>query len=234
MSSLKSRWREDEMEEIGIDEAGRGSFWGPIMAGAVILPKESEWTDEQHTLFQVLRDSKKISPVKRLKIEASIKELIPLYSIGKVDASEINEKGITWANQEAFRRAIKGLPIIHVPHESCRLLIDGTLPIEDWKGHQEVIVEGDNQYMAIAAASILAKVGHDRWIQEYVEEHPECEERYHLSSSKGYGTAKHREGIRVYGGHELHRNIYIQNWLPGATHHSKRSERKKNECLIRF
>ena len=73
MSSLKSRWREDEIEEIGIDEAGRGSFWGPIMAGAVILPKESEWTDPQHALFQVLRDSKKISPVKRLKIEASIK-----------------------------------------------------------------------------------------------------------------------------------------------------------------
>lgn len=229
MTSLKSRWREDEIEEIGIDEAGRGSFWGPIMAGAVILPRESEWTDQQHTLFQVLRDSKKISPAKRLKIEASIKELIPLSSVGKVDAAEINEKGITWANQEAFRRAIRLLP---VPHESCRLLIDGTLPIEDWKGHQEVIIEGDNQYMAIAAASILAKVGHDRWIQEYVNEHPECEERYHLSSSKGYGTAKHREGIRIYGGHELHRNIYIQHWLPGAPQRIKKSD--KNKCLIRF
>ena len=234
MTSLKSRWREDEIEEIGIDEAGRGSFWGPIMAGAVILPKETEWTDQQCALFQILRDSKKISPIKRLKIEASIKELIPLCSVGKVDASEINEKGITWANQEAFRRAIRTLP---VQHESCRLLIDGTLAIEDWKGHQEVIIEGDNQYMAIAAASILAKVGHDRWIQEYVEDHPECEERYHLSSSKGYGTAKHREGIRIYGGHELHRNIYIQHWLPGALQHSKKSEQKKNEkkneCLIR-
>jgi ribonuclease HII len=229
MSLLKSRWREDEIEEIGIDEAGRGSFWGPIMAGAVILPKESEWTVQQQELFQLFRDSKKISPTKRLKIEASIKELIPLWSVGRVDASEINEKGITWANQEAFRRAIYALP---VSHESCRLLIDGTLPIEDWKGHQEVIIEGDNQYMAIAAASILAKVGHDRWIQEYINEHPECEERYHLSSSKGYGTAKHREGIRIYGGHELHRNIYIQNWLPGAPPRTKKVD--KNKCLIRF
>lgn len=154
-----------------------------------------------------------------------------------VEASEINDMGITWANREAFRRAIYSLKLPEDEKPStCRLLIDGTLPIDDWKGEQHVIVEGDNQYMAIAAASILAKVEHDRWITAYCEEHPECEERYHLVSSKGYGTAKHREGIRIYGGHELHRKIYIEQWLPGADQTSKRKYKHKatNECLIQF
>ena len=234
--TLKSRFVQDNLTEIGIDEAGRGSFWGPIMAGAVILP-ESEWTDDQKALFHVLRDSKKISPNKREKIAKQLKELIPLSAIGMVTASEINEHGIQWSNREAFRRAVLSLPLPN--HESCRLLIDGTLAIDGWKGIQEVIVEGDNQYMAIAAASILAKVEHDRWIQEYCLVHPECNDRYHLLSSKGYGTAKHREGIRIYGGHELHRKIYIQQWLPDAAQTSKRKDKKEKKdktdvCLIQF
>jgi ribonuclease HII len=235
---LAPRFINDALIEIGIDEAGRGSFWGPIMAGAVILPSESEWNDDQKALFHILRDSKKISPLKREKIANQLKDLIPLYAVGRVDASEINEHGIQWSNREAFRRAVLSLPL--PDHASCRLLIDGTLAIDSWKGIQEVIVEGDNQYMAIAAASILAKVEHDRWIQEYCLAHPECEDRYHLVSSKGYGTAKHREGIRIYGGHELHRNIYIQQWLPGATQTSKRKDKKDKKekeediCLIQF
>ena len=240
MTTLRHRFTQDSLTEIGLDEAGRGSFWGPIMAGAVILPDEPMWTDSQRNLFGLLRDSKKLTPLKRQKIEKEIREHIPLCAVGMVEAAEINEMGITWANREAFRRAIFALPIQH--HTACRLLIDGTLPIDDWKGIQQVIVEGDNQYMAIAAASIIAKVEHDRWITTYCEEHPECEERYHLISSKGYGTAKHREGIRVYGGHELHRKIYIEQWLPGADQTSKRKiikkvktdTNKEDKCLIRF
>lgn len=237
MTTLRHRFAQDSLIEIGLDEAGRGSFWGPIMAGAVILPNESTWNDSQRTLFGLLRDSKKLTPLKRQKIEKQIREHIPFYAVGVVEASEINDMGITWANREAFRRAIYSLklPVDEKP-STCRLLIDGTLPIDDWKGEQHVIVEGDNQYMAIAAASILAKVEHDRWITAYCEEHPECEERYHLVSSKGYGTAKHREGIRIYGGHELHRKIYIEQWLPGADQTSKRKYKHKatNECLIQF
>ena len=251
--TLQTRFIQDTITEIGIDEAGRGSFWGPIMAGAVILP-ESEWTlcpkdracsplnngawtDDQKALFHTLRDSKKISPKKREKMANQIKELIPLCAVGMVTAAEINEHGIQWANREAFRRAVLSLPI--PDHASCRLLIDGTWAIDNWNGIQEVIVEGDNQYMAIAAASILAKVEHDRWIQEYCLAHPECEDRYHLVSSKGYGTAKHREGIRIYGGHELHRKIYIQQWLPGASQTSKKNNKKDKKeksdiCLIQF
>lgn len=245
--TLQNRFIQDNIIEIGIDEAGRGSFWGPIVAGAVIMPELKDeacspvhngaWTDDQKALFHTLRDSKKISPKKREKMANQIKELIPLCAVGMVTAAEINEHGIQWANREAFRRAVLSLPI--PDHTSCRLLIDGTLAIDNWNGIQEVIVEGDNQYMAIAAASILAKVEHDRWIQEYCLAHPECEDRYHLASSKGYGTAKHREGIRIYGGHELHRNIYIQQWLPGASQTSKRNNKKDKKeqsdvCLIQF
>lgn len=237
MTTLRHRFTEDQHTEIGLDEAGRGSFWGPITAGAVILPDESIWTESQRALFSLLRDSKKLTPLKRIKLEKMIRDQIPLCAVGMVDASEINEKGITWANREAFRRAIYSLPISD--HSACRLLIDGTLPIDDWSGTQHVIIEGDNQYMAIAAASILAKVEHDNWITAYCKEHPECETRYHLVSSKGYGTAKHREGIRIYGGHELHRKIYIEEWLPGASQTSKRKYKSreaanKDKCLIQF
>ena len=234
MTALKHRFAQDLLTEIGLDEAGRGSFWGPIMAGAVILPNEESWTEDQRALFSILRDSKKLTPLKRQKIEKQIREHIPFYAVGMVTAEEINEMGITWANREAFRRAVFALS---VDHSTCRLLIDGTLPLNDWKGVQHAIVEGDNQYMAIAAASILAKEEHDRWITTYCVEHPECEERYHLLSSKGYGTAKHREGIRIYGGHELHRNIYIEQWLPGADQTSKRKHKTNgttNKCLIQF
>ena len=232
---VQPRFKADSIIEIGIDEAGRGSFWGPIMAGAVIIPNESEWTDKQRALLIQLRDSKKISPKKRDKFADDIKELIPKVAIGVVEAHEINEHGITWANMEAFRRAVYGLGLEDVV--SCRLIIDGTLPIDKWIGEQHVIVEGDDKYMAIAASSILAKVTHDRWIQAYCEDHPECNDRYDLAKSKGYGTAKHRDGIKLYGGHELHRELYIQNWLPGSTHKAKTGSKKKAEadkCLITF
>jgi ribonuclease HII len=237
MTTLKSRFREDKIIEIGIDEAGRGSFWGPLMAGAVIIPNESEWTDNQRVLLLQLRDSKKLSPKKREKLANDIKELLPYTSVGIVNADEINKHGITWANMEAFRRAIIGLNY-DKNISGCRLIIDGVLSIEKWDGEQNLIVEGDSQYLAIAGASILAKVEHDRWIKEYCKEHPDCAEKYDLIKCNGYGTAKHREGIKMYGGHELHRELYIQNWLPGTTPKPKpKSIYKKKtdgECLIKF
>jgi len=232
---LSSRFKQDNVVEIGIDEAGRGSFWGPIMAGAVIIPEEIIWTEKQQTLFMQLRDSKKISPKKRELLAKQIKELVPDHSIGIVHAHEINEKGITWANTEAFRRAVGELRI----DATCerRVIIDGILGFDNWPGEQVLIVEGDSKYLSIAAASILAKVEHDQWIQTYCTSHPECNERYDLLKSKGYGTVKHREGIRVYGGHELHRTLYIQNWLPGAIQKSRKKTPnidKTDKCLIKL
>jgi ribonuclease HII len=227
---LLTRFNEnDSVIEIGIDEAGRGSFWGPIMAGALIIPSQIDWTEKQKDLFNQLRDSKKITPKKREQLFDIINECITQKGVGVVTTNEINENGISWANQEAFRRAIKAIPNL-TNLKDCRLIIDGVLPISDWNegGYQQLIVEGDGKYLAIAGASILAKVSHDRWITEYCSKNTECAERYDLEKSKGYGTAKHREGIRVYGGHELHRTLYIQNWLPGVEPVVKKKRTKKS------
>ena len=234
---LSTRFKEDTTIEIGIDEAGRGSFWGPIMAGAMIIPEESTWTEKQRKLLGELKDSKKISPKKRERIADEIKELLPKTAVGIVTADEINENGITWANMEAFRRAVQGLKLEN--SSEYRLVIDGVLSIEGWEGEQELIVDGDAEYMAIAGASILAKVEHDKWITKYCEDNPQCNDRYDLAKCKGYGTARHREGIRNYGAHELHRSLYIQNWLPGATQKAKPRAVKTvkentNKCLIKF
>jgi ribonuclease HII len=227
---LSTRFKDDNMIEIGIDEAGRGSFWGPIMAGAMIIPLESSWTDKQKTLLTQLKDSKKISPKKRERIADAI---------GIVTAQEINDNGITWANIEAFRRAVLALSLTQDEIIKTRLIIDGVLQIDNWSGEQELIVEGDASYMAIAGASILAKVEHDRWITEFCKNNPECDDHYDLLKSKGYGTAKHRNGIKNYGAHELHRSLYVKNWLPGSTQKSKPKKKDtiqidKNQCLINF
>ncbi len=233
---LSARFKDDNVIEIGIDEAGRGSFWGPIMAGAMIIPPETTWTDKQKTLLTELRDSKKISPKKRERIADQIKELIPKTAVGIVSAKEINDNGITWANMEAFRRAVQNLSLTKEEQDTSRLVIDGVLQIDKWEGEQELVVDGDAEYLAIAGASILAKVEHDRWITKYCEDNPECNDRYDLLKSKGYGTANHREGIRNYGAHELHRSLYVQNWLPGSTHKAKPKKKTadKNQCLINF
>ncbi len=232
---LSSRFKDDTMIEIGIDEAGRGSFWGPIMAGAMIIPKEELWTEAQKELLSQLRDSKKISPKKREKIADKIKELIPNVGVGIVTAKEINDNGITWANMEAFRRAVHTLSLTEEDMKKSRLVIDGVLEIEGWDGEQNIVIEGDSKYLAIAGASILAKVEHDRWIQKFCEDNPDCNEKYDLCKSKGYGTLNHRNGIKNYGAHELHRSLYIQNWLPGVTQKPKKTITKNtNKCLINF
>ena len=208
---LQTRFKEDTVIEVGIDEAGRGSFFGPIMAGAVVWPPQSSWTPEIEKLSQELRDSKKIAPKKRERIADDIKRHAVAWHVGSVSNSEIDEQGITWANQEAFRRAEKGLKGIS---EDKRLLIDGELTIHGYEGEQHVIVDGDAIYMSIAAASILAKVEHDRWIMAWCDANPVEAEKYSLKTSKGYGTAAHRAGLVANGVHSLHRRTFVRKYVP--------------------
>jgi ribonuclease HII len=208
---LKARHTDDTVIEAGIDEAGRGCFWGPIMAGALIWPNESEWTAAHRELMPNVRDSKKIAPKKRELICEKIKSLAASWGVGVVTAEEIDEKGITWANQEAFRRAISQLSI-----QPERLIIDGVIGLPTFEGEQHNVVEGDNTYLHIAGASILAKVAHDKMVIEYCDKNPECQGRYSMLSGHGYGTAKHREGLKKYGAHELHRKTFIYNWVEGG------------------
>lgn len=232
---MKARFREDNKTEIGVDEAGRGPFFGPIMAAAVCLPREGEWSDEQRSVFLQLRDSKKVAPKKRDALADALMACLPTCAVGVVHVADINERGIQWANREAFRRAVRGVLTLRggadADAENTRLVIDGTLAAfvanaaEDaaadgdekgWAGEQQLVVDGDATYIAVAGASILAKVAHDRWIQEIVAERPEWQERYDLLGSKGYGTARHREGLHRYGACVQHREAFIQKTLAGA------------------
>jgi len=211
---LSLRHTEDALLEIGCDEAGRGCFWGPIMAGAVLWPPVDTWTEEHKTVAPQIKDSKKINPKKREILADAIQRLAVKAAVGTVSSAEIDEKGITWANQEAFRRALKGLDFAPEDLKATRILLDGELSIPDWTGEQHTIVEGDNTYLSIGAASILAKVTHDRWIQTYCDGQEICAERYGLRTSKGYGTAVHRLGLQTHGAHELHRRTFIRKYVP--------------------
>lgn len=213
---LNAKFRDDGLAEIGVDEAGRGPLWGPMMAAAVLWPPESEWTASHRELAPLIKDSKKISPKKRDVIYEKIKILASAYGIGTVAADEIDTLGATRANQLAFRRAITSLEEKIGMLEDKRILIDGILPLNDARFGEliETIIEGDGKYLSIAAASILAKVSHDMWVREWCATNIADAAKYDLLSCKGYGTAKHRAGILKYGYTDLHRRLYLRKLIP--------------------
>ena len=205
---LQVRYANDNAIEVGIDEAGRGPLWGPLYAAAVIWVPEDEMSDEQFTLAQSIKDSKKITPKRRNAIAASIKDYAVDWGIGIVSAEQIDSIGITRANQLAFTRALGNLSV-----EPDRILIDGCLSIYDapWSFTEQVVEpEADGRYLPVAAASILAKTEHDEWIRQFCEVNENIAERYDLASNKGYGTAKHRAGVLRWGAHELHRKLFLR------------------------
>jgi ribonuclease HII len=130
---------------------------------------------------------------------------------------EIDNHGATWANQTAFRRAITNIQEkgYNVGPE-VRYLIDGVLPLaERIVGEEEqCIVDGDAKYLSIAAASIVAKVDHDKWVTDWCKEHVADAAKYDLLNCKGYGTKKHRDGILKHGYTDLHRRLYLRKLVP--------------------
>jgi ribonuclease HII len=210
---LNVRHTEDDSIEVGIDEAGRGCLWGPLLAGAVIWVPVDEMSEEQKEIASQIKDSKKLSAKKRQYLSDCIKDLALSWGIGRVEAHEIDELGITKANQLAFTRAIEQLEV-----EPDRLLIDGTLSIYSapWSFKEQIVEpEMDNRYVSVAAASILAKVEHDKIIQDFCDLNENLAEKYDLEHNKGYGTAKHRGGILEYGKHEQHRNLFLRKLYAG-------------------
>ena len=237
---LALRFKDDDVLEVGIDEAGRGCFWGPLMAGACSWPPRSSWTAEHESVALEIRDSKKISPKKRERIADAIRRLAPLAAVGTVTAAEIDEHGITWANQEAFRRAFGGLGL--QGDLKPRLLLDGQIPLPGHSDHH-CIVEGDGTYLNIAAASILAKVAHDRWVQAACDAEPLLAERYGLRTCMGYGTEVHRAGLKEHGAHAHHRKLFVRNWVPTSsiplsfvsnTKENRPRTHDEASCLIRL
>ena len=203
---LTSRYKDDTLIEAGIDEAGRGCLWGPLFAAAVIWLPESEWTEEHRTISAQIKDSKKLSHKKRLVLKTAIENLAVDFSVGRVEAKEIDEMGMTAANKLAFQRAVKGLAV-----EPDRLLIDGILALDS--GKEEVVEpEADGKYIAVAAASILAKEAHDDIIDAFCMADPTLS-HYDLLKCKGYGTKKQRDGILEHGKDVQHRRLFLRKLL---------------------
>lgn len=212
---LKSIFKNDYIPEIGIDEAGRGPLWGPMMAAAVLLPPEDYWTEAYRGVFSKIKDSKKLTAKKRSQLANEIKSIAISYGIGSVSPQEIDMRGATYGNQMAFRRAVSEAKKT-ITVDKLRLLVDGILPLASLEENEEceTIIEGDAQYLQIAAASILAKEAHDEWVINWCKDHVAEAAKYDLLSCKGYGTAKHREGILKHGYTNLHRRLYLRKLIP--------------------
>lgn len=205
---LKPRHTADSKVEAGIDEAGRGCLWGPLIAAAVIWPEEATWTDEVRTLSSKIKDSKKLSAKQRGVLEAGIKEH-SIWAVGRVEAEEIDTLGMTKSNRMVFERALGALA---APIE--RVLIDGILGIAPRANLEQIVQpKGDGEYLSIAAASILAKECRDRIVKELCDTDSSLDTKYSMLKSKGYGTLKHREGIKTHGVHSLHRRLFLRKLL---------------------
>lgn len=179
----------------GIDEVGRGPLAGPVVAAAVILPKDCE--------ILYINDSKKLSEKKREELYDEICSKAISYGIGCVSHERIDEINILNATKEAMTMAIDELKV-----KPDLLLIDAlTLPDVDVK--QVGIIKGDARSISIAAASILAKVTRDRMMAVYDEMYPE----YGFSSNKGYGSEAHINAIKAIGPSEIHRRTFIKNFV---------------------
>lgn len=190
---------EKEYEHLGyvcgIDEVGRGPFAGPVVACAVILPKDCG--------ILYINDSKKLSEKRREELyDIIIKEAVA-YGIGIKDNNRIDEINILQATYEAMREAINNLSV-----KPDVLLNDAvTIPGVDIK--QVPIIKGDAKSISIGAASIVAKVTRDRMMAEFDVKYP----GYEFAKNKGYGTAAHIEGLKKYGPCEIHRRSFIHNYI---------------------
>ncbi len=179
----------------GIDEVGRGPLAGPVVACAVILPKDVD--------ILYVNDSKKLSEKKREELYDEIMEKAVAVGIGMEDQNVIDELNILQATYSAMRKAIENLSV-----KPDVLLNDAvTIPEVDIK--QVPIIKGDAKSVSIAAASIVAKVTRDRMMVELDSKYP----GYDFASNKGYGSASHIEGIKKQGLCEIHRRSFTKNFV---------------------
>ena len=179
----------------GIDEVGRGPLAGPVMAAAVILPKDCN----------ILRvnDSKKLSAKVREELYEEITQKAVTWAVGSASPERIDEINILNATYEAMREAISKLT------PSPDLLLNDAVTIPSVSIRQVPIIKGDAKSISIACASIIAKVTRDRLMEQYDEIYPE----YGFASNKGYGSGTHIEALKKYGKCAIHRDTFIKNFI---------------------
>lgn len=176
----------------GVDEAGRGALFGPVVAAAVILPPSAlpELAASQ------VRDSKQLSSYRRQQLAAKISTLALDWRVGFASTAEIDDINILQASLLAMKRAVTKLK---VQPELC--LVDGNQAIKNLSVPQQTLVKGDERSLVIASASIIAKVWRDDLVVRLAAKYP----MYDLISNKGYGTVSHRQALWQYGPSRLHR-----------------------------
>ena len=180
----------------GIDEVGRGPLAGPVVAAAVILPKDCD--------ILYLNDSKQLSAKKREELSGIIMENAVAYGFGSADEKRIDSINILNATYEAMREAINNLAV------KPDILLNDAVTIPGVKIRQVPIIKGDAASASIAAASIIAKVKRDRFMEEMDKKYP----GYFFSSNKGYGGDKrHIEALKRMGPSPIHRMSFIGNFV---------------------
>jgi len=209
-----------ETMEIGVDEAGRGPLFGRVYSAAVVLPKDDSF---QHSL---MKDSKKFHSKKKiLEVYEYIKQNAFAWSVAFADEKTIDQINILQATQQAMHQAIAETEAKFIANDDSTsekktllILADGNYfkPFTRFNKQKQriesvphvCVVGGDNKYSSIAAASILAKVERDKYIEDLCVHHPDLVEKYDLANNKGYGTKKHMAGIKEHGITEWHRKSF--------------------------
>ena len=189
----------------GVDEVGRGALFGPVVAAAVILPV---FALPQLALAGV-KDSKQLSPVRRLKLSKEIQGLALDWRIGYATAQEIDQINILQASLLAMKRAVLKLK---VQPDIC--LVDGRQPLPNLPLPQQTMIKGDERSLEIAAASVVAKVWRDDLVIRLAIKYS----NYDLVTNKGYGTERHRLALQQYGPSRLHRMSFSPcrvGWVEG-------------------
>ena len=181
----------------GVDEAGRGPLAGPVVAGAVILPRGCR--------IMYINDSKQLSEKKREELYDIILEQALSWSVGYASPERIDEINILQATYEAMREAVAGL------NPGPDILLNDAVTIPGIPIPQVPIIKGDAKSITIGAASILAKVTRDRMMLQYDQLYPE----YGFSGNKGYGSAGHVEALKNHGPSPIHRRSFLKNMIPG-------------------
>ena len=183
--------------EVGIDEVGRGSIFGPVFSAVVVLTEKNKFLLKK---FGVM-DSKKLTPKKRKLLLPKIVLLSSDYGIGQSSAREIDKLGVRVATELSMIRALKKLK-----EKPSEIIIDGPLSLRPWSGIQKNIISGDSKFIAISSASIIAKVSRDNLMERLEKKYS----GYFIFKNKGYGTKEHYSTIRKNGVTNLHRKSFLK------------------------
>ena len=186
----------NKISEVGIDEVGRGAVFGPVFSAVVALTKKNRFI-----LRKIgVTDSKKLTSKKRKFLLPKILKLCSDYGIGQSSVREIDKLGIRIATELSMIRALKKLK-----DKPTVILVDGPLLLRPWDGIQKNLISGDSKFIAIASASIVAKVYRDNLMERLEKKYS----GYLIFKNKGYGTREPLSNIKEYGITNLHRKSFL-------------------------